>query len=94
MKTNDEAIKVLYKMYKKSKNAKVKLILKNENQFTGYFIGHYYDGDGEIIEWDFLEEKYADEQKEINIFTDDDIKIKQAEILQVYFFETNTSINF
>lgn len=49
---------------------------------------------GEIIEWDFLEEKFVKNAKEINIFTDDDIKIKQSEILQVYFFDINETLNF
>lgn len=94
MKTNDEAIKTLYKQYKNNKNLKIKIILRDENQLTGYLIGHYYNGFGEIIEWGFLEEKFVKDAKEINIFTDNDIKVKQSEILQVYFIETNETLNF
>lgn len=94
MKKNNEAIERLYKIYKKSKNLKLKMILRNETQLIGYLIGHYYDAFGEIIEWDFLEEKFVKNAKEINIFTDDDIKIKQSEILQVYFFDINETLNF
>lgn len=94
MKTNDEAIKTLYKQYKNNKNLKIKIILRDGNQLIGYLIGHYYNGFGEIIEWDFLEEKFVKDAKEINIFTDNDIKVKQSEILQVYFIETNETLNF
>lgn len=94
MKTNYEAIKILYKQYKKNKDLKLKLVLRDGNQLIGYLIGHYYDGFGEIIEWDFLEEKFVKDGKEINIFTDDDIKIKQSEILQVYIIKTNETLNF
>lgn len=94
MKTNDEAIKKLYKQYKNNKNLKIKIILRDGNQLTGYFIGHYYNGYGEIIEWDFLEEKFVKDAKEINIFTDNDIKIKQSEILQVYFIDSSVMLNF
>lgn len=43
MQTNNEAIERLYKIYKKSKNLKLKMILRNETQLIGYLIGHYYD---------------------------------------------------
>ena len=95
MKINTEKIELMFQKYHQFDNDKVKITLKNDVVYIGFLLGSYHNEDDLVIAWDFLEEKYAEEGKEINIFVSEgEFRIEQKDILEVYFFEDHSTIHF
>lgn len=95
MKINTEKIELMFQKYHQFDNDKVKITLKNDVVYIGFLLGSYHKEDDLVIAWDFLEDKYVEEGKEINIFaSDEDFRIEQKDILEVYFYEDQSIIKF
>ncbi len=95
MKSNSNFSQLMYEKYNLCKNTKVHLLLKNGERLTGFLIACYHDDAGEVLAWDFIEDKYVKYENEINIFTsEDDVRIDQKTIAEVFFFEDKTVIKF
>lgn len=95
MKINTELSELMFEKYNRFDNDKVGVILKNGQKFTGFLMGCYHDIFENVLAWDFLKDKYVEEGKEINIFvSDEDFRIEQKDIQQVYFYEDQSIIKF
>lgn len=95
MKINTEKTELMFQKYHQFDNDKVKITLKNDVAYIGFLLGSYHNEDDLVIAWDFLEEKYVEDGKEINIFvSEEDFRIEQKDILEVYFFEDQSTIHF
>ncbi len=95
MKINTEKTELMFQKYHQFDNDKVKITLKNDVVYIGFLLGSYHNEDDLVIAWDFLEEKYVEEGKEINVFiSEQDFRIEQKDILEVYFYEDQSIIKF
>lgn len=95
MKINSELSEMMFEKYNHFENDKVDIILKNGQKFTGFLMGCYHDIFENVLAWDFLEDKYVEEGKEINIFaSDENFRIEQKDIQHVYFYEDQSTIIF
>lgn len=95
MKNNVELIELMNEKYLQFDNDKVDITLKSGQKFTGFLMGCYHDIFEYVLAWDFLEEKFVEEGKEINIFSsDEDFRIEQKDIQEVYFYEDESIIKF
>lgn len=95
MKIDTEKIELMFQKYCSFDNDKVKITLKNGVIYIGFLLGSYHNDDDLVLAWDFLEEKYVEEGKEINIFaSDEDFRIEQKDIQEVYFYEDESLIQF